>query len=57
VKERGGTRETLPGGPNVGPKTLGIRGRPKSQGAGRESEEPIVPEKAAKAEPREGALR
>ena len=57
VKEWCGTRETLPGEPDVGRKTARIRERPKSRGAGRESEELIVPEKPVKAERREGALR
>jgi retron-type reverse transcriptase len=57
VKEGCGTRETLPGEPDVGRETARIRERPKSRGAGRESEELIVPQRPVKAARREGALR
>jgi hypothetical protein len=48
VKEWWGTRETLPGSSRWA-KTERIRGRPKANGARRESEGFVVPGKAVKA--------
>ena len=55
VKDGCGTRETLPGCLRR-VKTARIRGRPKSCGAGRESEGLIVLRKAVRSRWREGAL-